>query len=476
MPPRIAPALSLVLLALVPAAAHAGVPGRWDRVTFPTGANIDQVYLARAPDNVLHVVFVAKNAADQSQTDLFHDAITPAGGVAAPNPVTQGWAAMSNPALLLDGGGLRTFFGGIHTTNTEDPNSNLNTATAPLSGAPWSLFTGTVATGDAAYGGNMSTAAAGGVPWQTWAGTAGVFVHRGLDPSTPNVDLQGQLGSCCGYDPGIVTEPSTGAVVVAWASNATGRTGVFVQALDPGTGQPIGGAALMPGSATGGQTDQQLARTPIAVRPGRPGAFVAYPGNYPTTTRVLLWKVGASGSTVVANGAGEHRNVTVAGAPDGRVWVLWEQRTPSGAPLVFARRSNPDVTAFGETVSFKAPPKASDAWKLDADAQTGKVDVLGSFTTPAGLATWHTQVLPGLTLVTQKAKRLKGGRVSVKVRVLDAGAAVSGASVGAAGKKVTTAADGRATYTLKAGRRRSLTLTAARAGYGKDSAKVKLGG
>ena len=474
MPPRIALALSLAGLALVPATARAGVPGRWDRVTFPTGANIDQVDLVRAPDNVLHAVFIAKNAGDQTLTDVFHDAITPAGGVAPPNPVTQGWATINNPALVLDGGGLRAFFGGIRTTNTEDPNSNLNTATAPIGGSPWSLFTGTVATGDAAYGGNMASTAAGGVPWQTWAGTAGVFVHRGLDPSTPNVELQGQLGGCCGYDPGIVTEPSTGAPVVAWASNASGKQGVWVQALDPGTGAPVGGAVQMPGSTTGGQFSQQLARTPIAVRPGKPGAFVAYPGNYPTTTKVLLWKVGAPGSTVVATGGGEHRNVTVAGAPDGRVWVLWEQRTSSGAPRVFARRSNEAVTAFGETVGFAPPPKASDAWKLDADAQTGKVDVLGSFTTPAGLATWHTQVLPGLTLVTQKAKHLKGGRVSVKVRVLDAGAPISGATVSAAGTKVKTGADGRATYTLRAGKRRSLTLSATRAGYGKDTAKVSL--
>src|SRR3954453_18689965 len=108
MPPRIALALSLAGLALAPAAAQAGVPGRWDRVTFPTGANIDQVDLARAPDNVLHAVFGAKKPAAQSRTDLFHAAITPAGGVGGPDAVTQGWATLSNPALL-DGGGLRAF-------------------------------------------------------------------------------------------------------------------------------------------------------------------------------------------------------------------------------------------------------------------------------------------------------------------------------------------------------------------------------
>jgi hypothetical protein len=474
MPPRIALALSLVAFALAPAAAQAGVPGRWDRVTFPTGQNIDQVYLARAPDNVLHLVFLAKDAADQTKTDLYHDAVTPAGAVSPPDPIQQGWATMSNPALIADGGGLRTFFGGIRTTDTSDPNSNLNTATGPFSGGAWALQPSSVVTGDAAYGGNMSTTSAGGVLWQTWAGTSGVWVHRGMDPNTPDVDLQSQLTGCCGYDLGMVTEPVGGAPVVAWASNASGHTGVYAQALDPGGGAPVGSALLMPGSSTGGQTDQQLARTPIAVRPGKPGAYVAYPGNYPTTTKVLLWKVGAPSSLLIAKGAGEHRNVALAGAPDGRIWVLWEQRTTSGAPLVYARRSNPAATAFGATVTVKPPPKASDAWKLDANAQTGRVDVLGSFTTPAGLATWHTQILPGLTLQAGKAKHLKGGRASIEVRVLDAGAAVPGAGVSAAGKTVKVGSDGRATFTLDIGSRRSVTLTAKRAGYGSDTARVRL--
>jgi hypothetical protein len=467
--PRSLALAAAAFLLLAPSSARAGVPGTWTRVTFPTGANIDQVSLARAPDGVLHVAFLAKNAGDTTKQDIFHAAITAAGGVGVPDPVQEGWATVDNPSIILDGGGLRTFFGGIRTTDPGETNSNLSTATAGLGGSPWTLTTGTVVTGDAAYGSPSAATVAGGVPWQAWAGTAGVFVHRGLDPATPNANLQSQLNGCCGYDPGIVTEPSAGAPVVAWASNATGKSGVWAQALDAATGSPTGAAVQMPGSTTGGEFSQQLARTPIAVRPGRPGAFIAYPGNYPTTNRVLLWQVGSPSSAIVAEGAA-YRNVTLAGGPDGRLWVLWEQRTASGAPLVLARRSNPTVTAFGQVVSVAPPPKANDAWKLDADAQTGRVDVLGSFSTPDGLATWHTQVLPGLTLVASKARALSGGRVSIKVRVLDAGSPVAGAKVGSA----TTGADGRATITLKKGKRRSLKLAASRAGFASNAVKVRL--
>ena len=470
---RRAVAALLATLAL-PASAHAGTPGRWTRVTFPTGQNIDQVGLVRAPDGVLHVDFLAKNTGDSTKTDVFHDAITAAGAVGTPEPIQQGWASLSNPAIILDGGGLRAFFGGIRTIDPGETNNNLNTATAPLSGGAWALAPDTVATDSSAYASPMSSTVAGGAPWQAWAGTAGVFVHRGLDPNAPNADLESQLGGCCGYDPGLVTEPSTGAPVVAWFSNATGKTGVWAQALDPATGNPVGGATFMPGSATNGNADQQLARTPIAVRPGKPGAFIAYPGNYPTTTRVVLWQVGAPRSTVVATGGGEHRTVTLAGAPDGRLWVLWEQRAANGTPRVFARRSNPTVTAFGGTVEVAPPPRASDGWKLDADAQTGVVDVLGSFTTPEGLATWHTQILPGLTLEAKRPRARRGGKVAIAVRTLDAGAPLGGVTVRAAGRSVKTASNGRVTLTVKRGKRRSLKLTATRAGYAAATATVRL--
>ena len=41
---------------------------------------------------------------------------------------------------------------------------------------------------------------------------------------------------------------SAGHLWIAWYSNATGRTGMYVQQLDPATGAPIGAPALAPNS------------------------------------------------------------------------------------------------------------------------------------------------------------------------------------------------------------------------------------
>jgi hypothetical protein len=48
---------ALVACALAPFAARATVPGHWDPVTAPTGANIDQVALLRDAKGSLHVVW-----------------------------------------------------------------------------------------------------------------------------------------------------------------------------------------------------------------------------------------------------------------------------------------------------------------------------------------------------------------------------------------------------------------------------------
>jgi hypothetical protein len=465
---------ALALSLAAPAAALAGTPGHWTRVTPTTGQNIDQVDLVRTADGALHVAWRAKNATDPTKEDLFQSTVQTNGTVNAPAPVELGWATLENPAIVLDPGGLRTFWGGIRTTDPGETQTELSTATAPASGSPWTLTPGNVVKDDASYGGNAAATVAGGQFWQTWAGTSGVWVHRGLDENTPDANLQDALGGCCGYDPGIVTEPAGGAPVVAWASNASGKTGVWAQALDPASGNPVGAPALMPGSATNGNTNQQLARTPIAVRPGKPGAYVAYPGNYPTTTRVIVWKVGAPRSAVVASGAGEHRTVTLAGAADGRVWVLWEQRQASGAPRVYARRSNPAVTSWGETVSVAPPAGATDGWNLDADAQPAVVDVVGSFTTQPGIAAWHTQLRPGLTLRSRGVRARRGGRVTIRVQVLDAGDPLTGATVRAAGLSAKTDKSGNASLSFRRGKRRSTPVTATLRGYVPASLTLRL--
>src|SRR4051812_9277414 len=179
---RIAPLAAAVAALALPAGALARTPGHWTRVTPTTQDNADQVDLARTPDGVLHAAFQAKNAADRTKDDLFVASVQANGSVSAPVAVQQGWATMENPAIVLDPGGLRTFWGGIRSIDPGETNNEISTATAPAGGSPWTLTVGNVTRDDASYGGNVASTVASGQFWQTWAGTAGVFVHRGLDP------------------------------------------------------------------------------------------------------------------------------------------------------------------------------------------------------------------------------------------------------------------------------------------------------
>ena len=134
----------------------------------------------------------------------------------------------------------------------------------------------------------------GSTIFATWATTAGVFVHRGVDAKVAALNFQAAPGwTCCGYDPGIALNPATHAPVVGWYSNATHHTGVYAQTVDPLSGAPVGGAVLLPGSATNFEGQPQAispaARTPVVQRPGG-GIYLAAVGGYPVPRHVLVWK------------------------------------------------------------------------------------------------------------------------------------------------------------------------------------------
>src|SRR3954453_12763465 len=129
--------LGLCALALlVPANALAGAPGKWTPVSPNNEDNIDQVALARTSDGVLHAIYALKG-----EQAISHTSIAANGTVGATTPVQEGWATVAAvPDLVTQAdGSLRAFFGGIHSTNTGDPNNDFNTATAPASGDPWTL-------------------------------------------------------------------------------------------------------------------------------------------------------------------------------------------------------------------------------------------------------------------------------------------------------------------------------------------------
>ena len=155
--------------------------------------------------------------------------------------------------------------------------------------------------------------------------------------------------------------------------------------------------------------------------------------------------------------------VAIAAAGDGRLWVLWTKGF--GDPDVLATRSNRNATKFGAVVNAGHPTNAKQAYKLDASAAGGALDVLGNFniaSTPTGVTSYR-RILPGLTLRARQRRLPRGERAEVRFTVLDAGEAVGGARVAAGGASASTDREGRVTLSIKT--RRPVTARATHSGY-----------
>ncbi len=197
---RIFIAAAALALACAPSAQAA----TWKQVTAHAGTSIDQVGITRTADNVLHVAW-------HKGPDLFHTRIAADGRVGATTPVVSGWSGILDAALTPVPGGLRAFWGGIRTTESTEPNRELNSALSTDGGTSWALQIGSVApAGAQVYGSDVAAATLpDGTTLQTWSGTLGTWVHAGIDPTTPNVDYQAALGSY-GNFPGIAADAAGG--------------------------------------------------------------------------------------------------------------------------------------------------------------------------------------------------------------------------------------------------------------------------
>jgi hypothetical protein len=434
-------------------AAPAADAATWRQVTASGGASIDQVGLVRTSDGVLHVVW-------HKGGDLLHTAIGRRGKVDATSPIQSGWTGHMDAAVTAVPGGIRVVWGAIRSTDTSDPNQDLNTALSTDGGTSWQLTSGSIIPrGAQAYGSDAgATTLPNGTVLEAWAGTLGTWVHSGLDPATPNFDYQGPLGQY-GYGPGIASD-ADGRATMAWFSSAAAHTGVVAQGVNA-DGSPAGPAMTMPGSQVmqGGGT---VSRTPIVARASSGGFYVAYALGYPTANRVRVWRVGASATRLVAR-TDANSQVTLAADGHGRIWAVWSDGT-FGETHVLAARSNRDATEFGARVDAGAVRDAHSTYSLDASATSSALDILALFGTgtESGGATYAKRIKPGLTLRARK----RSGRVTFTVT--DAGDPVRGATVRAAGRSGRTNRRGRVTLRITRG-----TATANARGYARARLRVR---
>jgi hypothetical protein len=441
------PRVATVAGATVAGATVTGPPGKWTRITDTNLRNIDEVGLARTSDGVLHVVWPA----DVGPLDkaVMHTAISPDGTAGTATTVATGLHSLGNPDVVVEpSGGLRAFFGATTGANETD---GIRTATAGSDGASWTAQ-GPRASNSKQPDDVGAAVTSSGTPIFAWAISFSLYVHSGINSATADLDLREET-ECCDYDPDLATDATSGETFVAWYSNADGERGTWVQQVAPTQGQKT----FVPGSADNRDAIHPLNRVQIAARVGGPGVFVAYCGEYPTCERARLWEIGSGKPMAVGRGA-DVESVGVSAGPRGRLWVFWQD----GA-VIKAARSNPAATKTGAIVKVK-PPKGTDSlWRVGGEGSLGPLDLFAHVSTGSSLATWHTQVKPGLTL------RCSGGKV-VGCTVSDAGDPVAGAKVKIGGKTLTSNAKGKVSVNLPPG---TFVAKATKGGYTSTSTRVK---
>ena len=449
-------AAALTLLA-VAATAQAGPRGQWTRLP-GTVINFAEPGLARTSDGVLHVIYQRGNG---TKEDLIHLEVSPAGKVGADAVALGGWATMSHPDLMrMPDGTLRAFFGGIRSTAAGETNTSLNTATAPAAGAPWTLKLGKAAQSTSAYAASVTGAglAKDGTPISTWSGTPGLGFHYGISPADPDRAIP-QSG-CCLYTPEIAVDSATGQAWVAFHSNEDANPGLFANAIGPGG--PQGGRRLAQGSVVGKSSIYPGNRASITGRIGSGGVYLFYGQGYPTFKTLALWKVDTAKPQIVLK-ADRNEHANVAAAPDGRLWLMWEQNE-----TIFAARTNKTASRVGAANALK-PPSGGTIYRLNGEGSSGPLDLIANLQAGGQQGFWHQQVWPKLSLTS--ATRTTGSGRTITFRVLDAGDPVAGATVKAGGKSLKTAANGQAI--LKLANSARVKATASKAGYAPASATVR---
>ncbi len=270
---------------------------------------------------------------------------------ATQSKVLTGWAQIDYTHALFaaPGGGLQMIYNGTHSTTTGDPLNAMATTLRNPDGS-WAAPFAVAGTSSGPTTGVRS----GATPLVAGYATQGIEIFNAAVAHAPGMsdfNLQPQIGGCCGYGPRLARD-NAGNLWIAWYSNATGATGVYLQQLDPATGAPLGAPALAPNSESSNNnsfgTNLACAATCRVIYGNSPAAGPSnvivswWPGQAPVTIANL------AGTT---QGAG--RVLASAYRADGRLWVAWYDGKTYRATLG-------DATGAGGEVQDAGTPKGNE--------------------------------------------------------------------------------------------------------------------
>ena len=378
---RIAAVAAALAVAAV-GAPLAGADTTWTKVSTDYTANIAIPSLGLTGTTAV-VAWTQETSPSTSDLNTVSFTTSPTQDVigAAASKVATGWTQIDYTHALFPapGGGLQLIFNGIHSTTTGDPLNAMATTLRNPDGtwaAPFAV--------SGSSSGPTTGVLSGATPLVAGYATQGIEIFNAAVAHGPGVsdqNLQPQLGGCCGYSPRMALD-SAGHLWIAWYSNATGATGMYVQQLDPVTGAPIGAPAPAPNSESSNNNsfsaNLACAATCRLVYGNSPAAGPAnaivswWPGQAPVTI-----------ANLAGTGQSAGRVLAAAYRADGRLWVAWFDGKTYRATLG-------DANGAGGEVQDAGVPKGSPN---GAYALTG-IAVGDNFLLAANYAWNQTGTLP----------------------------------------------------------------------------------
>ncbi len=471
---RVGVGLLMVLSVLsIPASAVAGGPGSWSKLATVDNP-ADTVGMLRGADGTLHLVWLAKKAANGTHA-YGTSAVSVAGRLLATGTALSNWATLEpDPQLVRDGSAMRLVFEGNTGATGCFADGAIFTETSS-NGSTWASVQGSLSAHTAGVGNIAATTESdGATPVTTFAG--GHLFHIGVDPSCPASSPDGTITPTAGAaqsNPAIVTDTKTGAVWVAWFQSFV-KQGYWVEQLLPSQGPPIEAPAS---SSSGGQNNQPLEPVAIAARVGG-GVYMAYCSatSAQPCAHIDLWKVGSPRAQVVPGSQNTTgARVALAADPLGKLSVAWYNEPKT---VIHSVRTNPTVTAWGIVRTTKPPPKTSIFTDIQTQGSSGRLDVvivdqLSTAGSPIGI--FQTQILPGLSLTAKPSKLSHKQAGKVTFTASDAGQPVAGAIVSCLGKSGKTASSGTVTLKFHKGSPVGIHVcSAGRAGYSAGRTTIRV--
>jgi len=301
--------------------------------------------------------------------------------------VVSGWASIDSPVLLgRPGGGLQVMLNAFHSLVTGDPLSGVSFAPRNADGT-WGA---PVATGGSNGGTTAILSSDGATPFFATASSGIVRLFRGAS-SPVEVDLASALGRTSTYQVPQLGRDGTGRYWLAWY----GDDGLHMVQLDPATGAVAGTPGLAPQSA--GISNAQLR---LALACGPAGCRLAYHqanANGTDTGRILTWTAGEAAATVAVAGADPASNLGAAYRADGRLWIVWYDRSSTGTPAYRATLGNA-LGAGGRIRSLGVParPSSYSAGAISAVDAAGNLAIVSNFERNGIYNQWFTVAAPPL--------------------------------------------------------------------------------